>query len=135
MIRMRSGCVLFCLLVVMASCTKGPTTPAAVDRTVVLAPGQSVNIIEASITLRFERVSGDSRCPADAICIQGGDALVRIEVIPSRGARRTHELHTGDMRPVIHDDLTIGLVELAPYPFSSRTIQPDEYQATLRVTR
>jgi hypothetical protein len=39
------------------------------------------------------------------------------------------------MRPVKHGDLTIELVQLSPYPFSSRTIQPDEYRATLRVTR
>jgi hypothetical protein len=44
-------------------------------------------------------------------------------------------VHTGDLKPVTHDDLTIHLVELAPYPFSSRTIAPNEYRATLRVTR
>jgi hypothetical protein len=39
------------------------------------------------------------------------------------------------MKPVTHEDLTIALVELAPYPFSSRPIQPGDYRATLRVTR
>jgi hypothetical protein len=39
------------------------------------------------------------------------------------------------MQPARYGDLTIALVELAPYPFSSRTIEPDEYRATLRVTR
>lgn len=44
-------------------------------------------------------------------------------------------LHTGSLQPVRHDSLTITLVELSPYPFSSRTIQPGEYRATLQVTR
>jgi hypothetical protein len=39
------------------------------------------------------------------------------------------------MAPVRHDDLTIALVALAPYPFSGRTIAPRDYRATLRVTR
>jgi hypothetical protein len=39
------------------------------------------------------------------------------------------------MEPVTHDGLTISLVELQPYPFSSRTIEPGDYRATLRVTR
>lgn len=39
------------------------------------------------------------------------------------------------MAPVSHDDLTITLVELMPYPFSSMPFSPDQYRATLRVTR
>ena len=101
----------------------------------MLAPGQSAGVTEAGITIRFDGVSGDSRCPIDAICIQGGDALVRIAVIPSRGGAQDYALHTGDLRPVTHDDLTIALVELSPYPFSTRPIQPNDYRATLRVTR
>jgi hypothetical protein len=101
---------------------------------VVLAPGQTAGVDEAGISLRFEGVSGDSRCPADAVCVQGGDALVQIEVL-TPGSRQPYVLHTGDMRPVSHADLTIALVQLAPYPFSSRTIEPGEYRATLRVTR
>jgi hypothetical protein len=92
-------------------------------------------VAEAGITLRFDGVSGDSRCPVDAICIQGGDALVRIAVIPTRGGSQDYALHTGDMRPVTHDDLEIALVELSPYPFSSRPILPSDYRVKLRVTR
>jgi hypothetical protein len=35
----------------------------------------------------------------------------------------------------VHEGFTIALVNLTPYPFSSKTILPDEYRATLRVTR
>ena len=120
----------------MTACSdKSPSTPSPVSREVVLAPGQAAAVAEAGLTLRFEGVSGDSRCPGDAICITGGDALVRIAVIPTRGGERAYALHTGDMRPVAHDDVTIALVELSPYPFSSRPIQPADYRATLRVSR
>ncbi|HXG89326.1 MAG TPA: hypothetical protein VNJ02_13405 [Vicinamibacterales bacterium] len=88
----------------------------------------------ASLSVRFDRVSGDSRCPADAVCILGGDAIVHITATTD-GAARQYELHTGNMQPVRHNDFTITLVQLSPYPFSSRTIAPDEYRATLRVTR
>jgi len=39
------------------------------------------------------------------------------------------------MQPVVHEGLTIALVQLMPYPFSAKTIAPDEYRATLKVTR
>jgi hypothetical protein len=44
-------------------------------------------------------------------------------------------LRTGDMQPVQHDGYTITLVQVAPYPFSARTIEPHEYRITLKVTR
>jgi hypothetical protein len=39
------------------------------------------------------------------------------------------------VKPVVHEGLTIALVELMPYPFSARTIAPTDYRATLTVTR
>ena len=91
-------------------------------------------IATTSVTVRFNGVTGDSRCPGDAICIQGGSADVRITAV-SRETSRDYVLKTGDMRPVQVDDVTIALVQLSPYPFSSRAIQPQDYRATLKVTR
>jgi hypothetical protein len=122
--------------VAMTACgSDGPTAPTPINQNVTLAAGQAAAIEGASLSLRFQNVTGDSRCPADAICITGGDAEVHIAVTPAAGAGRDYTLHTGDMRPVKHEDLTIALVELTPYPFSARPIQPSDYRATLRVSR
>jgi hypothetical protein len=108
----------------------GPSVP--LNQEFVLAPGGATNV--ADISVRFVRVANDSRCPADAFCVTGGDAQIEIVVTSSRGSQG-YDLHTGDMRPVQHGDFTIHLVNVDPYPFSSRTIQPDEYRVTLRVTK
>ena len=60
---------------------------------------------------------------------------MQIAVLRARRGAQAYALHTGDMRPVAHDDLTIALVELSPYPFSAQPIQPGDYRATLRVSR
>jgi hypothetical protein len=39
------------------------------------------------------------------------------------------------MRPVSTGNVTIELLRLVPYPFSSGPIQPEDYQATIRVSR
>ena len=110
----------------------GPTVP--LNREFELAPGQTAVVEDVSLSVRFNGVTGDSRCPADAVCILGGDAIVHVTAT-SRQASRDYELHTGDMRPVQHDGLTIALVQLQPYPFSARTIAPGDYRATLKVSR
>ncbi len=125
-----------CLLCVTACSRNSITAPdAPFERQVVLAPGEAAAVPEASLVVRFDGVLGDSRCPADALCITGGDAIVRIVVAPDRGSRATYDLHTGDLRPARHDTLSIELVDLSPYPFSTRQINPADYRATLRLRR
>lgn len=132
---MRYASLLFCLLSVTA-CTGSPTGPTVpLNSEFVLAPGGSVSIDGASMAIRFNGVTGDSRCPADVVCVQGGDAVVSLTVTSIRG-RQDHELHTGTMQPVRHDDVTISLIQLAPYPFGSQgPIAPEAYRATLKATR
>jgi hypothetical protein len=119
-----------------AACGSTTAPDAAVDRQVVIAAGETLRVSDADVAITFEGVSGDSRCPGDAICIQGGDAIVRVSV-DGLGRRATHELHTGDTRvSARHESLTIRLVDLQPYPFGSLPpIKPGDYRVTLRVTR
>ena len=133
---MRYGFVLALFLAVTGCTETNPSSPTVpLNQQFELAPGQSATVQGASIRVSFLRVLGDSRCPADVLCVQGGAAIVEIQVQPDGSGAVPYELHTGDMRPVKHGDLTIELVQLSPYPFSSRTIQLGEYRATLRVTR
>jgi hypothetical protein len=134
---MRSVLAAICLLAATA-CDEnspiGPTVP--LNERFTLAPGEVADVEQAAIRVQFLKVTGDSRCPADAVCLQGGDAVVHTRVHDAEG-RTDYELHTGDSRraAAVHRDVTIELVELQPYPFSSRTIDPSEYRATLVVRR
>ena len=125
-----------CLLLATACDEKSPVGPTVpLNQQFTLAPGEAASVESTSMRVEFLRVSGDSRCPADAICIQGGDALVEVRV--SNGSSADYELHTGDQSraSITHGGFSIDLVQLQPYPFSSRTIEPNEYRATLTVRR
>jgi hypothetical protein len=127
---------LSCLFLATACDEKSPVGPTVpLNQQFTLAPGEAASIEDTSIRIEFLRVSGDSRCPADAVCIQGGDALVEVRV--TDGGSAEYELHTGDQSQaaVTHAGFRIELVQLQPFPFSSRTIQPEEYRATLTVSR
>ena len=84
--------------------------------------------------VEFRGVTGDSRCPADVVCVWAGDAVVQVRV--TDGAAAEYELHTGDSTraAATHRQTQIRLVELQPYPFSNRTIAPGDYRVTLTVT-
>ena len=133
---MRAFVLLFCLLAASACDEKSPVGPTVpLNERFTLARGDVARIDGADLRLQFVEVTGDSRCPADAVCIQGGDALVHVRVID--GGTTVYELHTGDSSraAVTHQQVRIALVQLQPFPFSSRTIAPDEYRATFTVTR
>lgn len=134
---MRAALVVWCLLSATAcdeSSLAGPTV--ALNQQFTLAPGEVAVVRDVDVRVQFVEVTGDSRCPADAVCIQGGDALVRITV-SSGSSSSSYELHTGDSSraSIVHGSVKIGLVELQPYPFSSRTIAPGDYRATLTTSR
>ena len=131
---MRAAAFAFCLIL-MTACGESPTSPTTpLNVEFTLAPGESRRIEGEPLTVTFVGVSGDSRCPADAICVLGGSATVAISVASGLSSR-AYDLRTGDMLPVVHEGLTIALVALMPYPFSARTIAPNDYRATLKVTR
>ena len=110
----------------------GPSAP--LDEPFTLAVNEATAIAGTSIVIQFTGVTGDSRCPADAVCIQGGSATVHVRV--TDGGTSDYELYSGDLsRVVSHGAYRISLVTLQPFPFSSRTIAPGEYRATLKVTR
>lgn len=134
---MRWVAPLFCLLLMTACDESTPSGPTvALDQRVTLAPGDVASIEKTDLKLQFVGVTGDSRCPADALCITGGDAVVEVRASGS-GAVATLSLHTGDSSraSAAYGGLKVELVELQPYPFTSRPVAAADYRATLRATR
>ena len=134
---MRRLLIAFCLLLATACDEKSATGPTvALSERFTLTAGQVALVDRTGTRIEFVRVSGDSRCPADALCIQGGDAIVHVRLFDG-GTPSEYELHTGDSRraSAVHRTLRIELLELQPYPFSSRTIAPEDYRATLIVSQ
>jgi len=133
----RAAILLMCLLCVTGCDEKSPTGPTVtLNERFSLATGEVAVVNSTNLRFEFVRVTGDSRCPADAICIQGGDALVQVRASDG-GSSTLLGLHTGDSSQASADfsGARITLLELQPYPFSSRTIAQEEYRATLTVTR
>jgi hypothetical protein len=123
-------------LAVAAGCatTAPPAPQGPVDALLTLSPGQTAAVASAPVRVRFDGVKNDSRCPADAACIQAGEAIVAITVVAS-DRRQAYELRAPGATPVVHDGLTIAVERLDPPPAGSRPIRPADYRLTLRVRK
>jgi len=92
---------------------------------------------EDPLQIGFENVPTDSRCPTDVQCIWEGDATVRVWVQKAPRTRERLALHTSAREPrsATYQGYGIELLRLAPLPVSGRTIEQEDYEATLEVTR
>ncbi len=94
------------------------------DDTLYVALGQSASADRGRLVLRFDARLGDSRCPANVVCVWMGDAAVRIA---ARAGRTTVErdLHPGiEPHSLSVDRYTVTVVGLTPYPGTEAAEKP-----------
>jgi hypothetical protein len=132
---MRAFTTVLPALLLLAACDDTTTGPSvAIGSEFQLRPSESVSVENTDVELRFEVVTSDSRCPADAICVWQGDATAVFSARQSGGSSSSLTLHTtGEDRRASASGLTLTLVRLDPYPYASRPISPSDYRALLRV--
>jgi len=126
------------LSVVTLACGGSSTMPGQLPlgQSFELRAGTSA-ALQDGLTVAFESVQSDSRCPMDAICVWAGDAIVAVRLSRSGGDQAARELHVnpnvpgGSEAPYL--TYSIKLVTLQPYPRSDRPIQPNDYVATFTV--
>lgn len=100
-----------------------------------LGLGETARLDDDRLTVSFDAVAADGRCPSGTACVWEGDAMVVTEVI--LGAQRSrHELHTHQQ---FATGVTVGryrieLVALRPSPPASGPVPGGEYRADLLVT-
>lgn len=123
----------------VAACTSSLTASSPltvhVGQEFALAPGKSAVAEGTDLRVTFETVVSDSRCPADAVCIQAGEAVVALRIVEGPATSR-HELSTGreEAREALTDAHRVRLERVEPYPYSGRRIEAADYRAILRIT-
>lgn len=112
-----------------------PEIEVSLDEPFALRVAQSAEVATTGLRIRFDGVGEDSRCPVDVTCVWAGNARVRLTV-DADGAVEQLELNTGlDPRVAQVHGSAVALEGLQPENRTGVTIAPDDYVATLRVTR
>lgn len=118
-------------------CGTGATGPSAVVQevladSVLLAPGQGTTV--GLLQLTFVGVSGDSRCPTDAVCIWQGNAAVEITLGSGEGPSHPYTLNTAiEPDAVDFNGFRVTLLDVQPAPRTDKPIAPADYRARFRM--
>lgn len=129
-------------LVALAASTQGctagqdpaDTSPPDAPVTVELAAQETRSVPGTTLTLTFDRVVSDSRCPVTVTCVWEGNAEVEIGTALDAGPTVAFRLSTAlDPRSFDFGDYRVTLVDVAPVPQEPGPIEPEEYRVTLRV--
>jgi hypothetical protein len=115
--------------------TRAPGASLGVPLT--LAGGQSVRV-DTGLTITFQAVLEDSRCPTDVDCVWAGRAKVAFQVeAPGQAAATLTLITLPDQptpTPATYAGYAIALLDLAPYPQQlGQALALAEYEATVQV--
>jgi hypothetical protein len=134
---------LFTLLVcgfLFAACGGSPTAadgPAfRLDQSFDLRAGETASLSSGDLTVTFESVPADSRCPVNVTCVWAGDATVQLRARSDAAAEGRPELHTNaGPQEAAYAGFRIVLQKLEPQPRDGTKLEPGDYVATLIVSR
>jgi hypothetical protein len=139
---LRRPLVFYVAFVMQTACASAQVTAPSNDAqaketfVVTLRAGESRRVGGTPITVAFEALVEDSRCPRGVNCVWEGDAAVRVRIEGGQAARQTPTLHVNPRftSEAAHDGYLVTLTDVAPYPESDRQTAPGDYRITLRVT-
>ena len=88
------------------------------------------------LAVAFESTLEDSRCPEGVDCIWSGNAKIRLRLGKQKQAPATVELNTNvGPKSSLYLNYEVKLLALKPRPKADKPVQPNEYKATLIVTK
>lgn len=101
-----------------------------------MSVGQTATVPNTPLTLTFDQVTKDQRCPAAAICVAGAKLVAEVAITARLNGQTTPlKLETdGELKVVSVGGYRITLEGLQPYPISSLDdITPLAYRLDVRV--
>lgn len=102
-----------------------------------LANGQGAETSDKGLTIHFDKVSGDSRCPEGADCIWAGSAKVDFTLTTKDTTAKVtlYSLQESDNKPriITFDGYYVKLAEVKPEKPASDDIPQEKYVVSLVV--
>ena len=113
-----------------SGCDKG----VSLNQEVTLKYGQTIDVKEEKLKIKFVSVEEDSRCPQGEQCIRAGNGIITLSVTTANNKSTSVTLSTaGESQEFIYQGLGIRLVDLLPRPKSGVDLNHNDYVVTLKI--
>jgi len=130
---------LYSVLIISIGCTKNNEDLIQLDEEFTLLFQKEVSLKKTDLRMEFVEVKEDSRCPSDVIC--GWAGVVKVNITIKEGEKETTlELLKpglnieGTGSTATYDSYQIQLIKVTPYPKSTTTIEPSDYEAIIKIS-
>ena len=126
---------LLMLLAPLIGCAGG-TLKASLGKPVIVLVGQTVDIEGEQLAIRFNGVTGDSRCPNGVTCVWAGEVSCDVTVTYQGSSSDITLTQPGGVAPAktIFKDYRLTF-SVDPYPQAGRKIYPSGYILNLTVEK
>lgn len=131
-----------CLILLFFSCdnNSGLNGPLVIND--VNKIRQQETLSDSEISIHFDEVTEDSRCPEDVYCFWEGNAKIKFTLtIKEDNVVIPFELYSTEMTPLqmksdtILSDYRVEVISLFPYPEANERIPQASYTAEIRVEK
>lgn len=102
-----------------------------------MAPGQTFQRAGGDLTITFNGISEDSRCPRGVSCVWAGQAIARFRLEADTSREIQLVMQDGQPRLAVTEALghVFTLQEVNPYPESGKKIGEGEYRVVVKVDK
>ncbi|MFC1970762.1 hypothetical protein ACFLV0_02330 [Chloroflexota bacterium] len=136
MARLRYLLILFTIVLIsLTGCSKSHFT-VGLGEVFTIGVGDSARIAGEDMTVTFNKVIGDSRCPQNVTCVWEGVASSSVTIV-YRGENSSIVLSQPGLTEQADDTFLDYKItySLNPYPREGEEISPDEYRLTLTLMK
>lgn len=92
--------------------------------------GQTLEFQGTDLSITFEELLEDSRCPEGATCVWAGNGRVSIKLNELQAELNTYL----DPKTTSLSEYSIELISLSPYPMIDRVIEKEDYMAEMLIS-
>jgi hypothetical protein len=114
------------------------STQAKLEEQFSLNFEKTATVSPVNITVKFVKVTEDSRCASGVVCIWAGQVSALVNVNNNGKDLGDIKLTLGPNKGGAVKDIGgyyLKLLEVKPYPISTKKIEPSEYIATLIISK
>jgi hypothetical protein len=126
--------IVLCFPIIYLACTSDSVS-ASTGEQFILPIGKTAVIAKENLSVKFEELTADSRCPTGAQCIQAGNAICNV-VFTYKDQKYPVTLETGVTQDnsVTFTDYKVKF-NLIPYPSVGKEIPKKDYKLTIMITK